>query len=364
MATTFQRAVCALLVPTLLTSGGCLSSSYRIPRGELERLAQTPPDQRWQGLRATQQMFGSDTPPSSGVTYVPQPQLIVYPDVFAYRGRSYNVPRAYGSGRGPGVGAVGASGRSGSGSSSSSGSGSSGGGGSSGGSFDPKAVVVVVVLAAVVVFVLAGSEGARYDGWLVVNPNETLFLDGDDGSTTALPLSMLTPEVAARASGATIYEGRDDRYVQIERAPLNRVGFTLQSGASLGLMPSRDASEPSFGFGGRAFFGGFPLQQLGLGVSADVMGGGGGLYAGVGGEIQFMPITWAGVYGGGGWASYDGGEGFGRRGGYYVNGGVQLELPFTTRCTGQLRGGVGRVDLGDGYGAVITPGASLGLAIY
>lgn len=349
-------ACCALAAP------GCLSASYRVEAEELSRLARTTPEQRWQSVRVTQRVLESDHPPGDVVPVQVDTPVVLLPTVFWYHGRSWGVPGhwrgnpgAWRPSGGAGPGAV------------HPGGGHSGGGGRSGGGPDAAVVAVIVLAAAGIVFVLAGTEGARYDGWVGVPPDETVFLDHPDGSVSAVPLASLTPGLADGASGATIYEGSDGRYLRLGRAPLQRVGFTLQSGVVAALVPHTGvgASGSGFGIGGRAFFGGYPLAQLGLGASADVVAGeAGSLLALVGPEVQLMPLLWGGVYLGAGWTSLSSDDRSVRTGGWYVRGGAMLELPVTTRFAASLRAGLARMDQGAEAGVLLMPELSLGLSLY
>lgn len=355
----------------LLASQGCLSSSYRVPPEELSRLAQTAPEQRWQAVRVTQRVFESDHPQASVTPVQVDAPMVLLPTVFWYRGRSWGVPghwrgnpRAGRYTTAPGTTTPGvprSGGRSGGGS-----GGSGGGGGRSGGP-DPAIVAVAVLAAAGIVFVLAGTEGARYDGWVGLPPNEEVYLEYPDGSVLSVPLSALTPELAAGAVAATVYEGYEGRYLRLGRAPLNRVGFTLQTGLLTAMVPHTGvgASGSGFGIGGRAFFGAYPVAPLGIGVSADVVAGqAGSLLALVGPELQVMPLLWAGVYLGTGWTSLTSDDSSVRTGGWYVRGGAMLELPLTTRFAASLRAGLSRLDYGSAAGVLLMPELSLGLSLY
>lgn len=359
----FRSAIVGVLVPSLLATG-CLSSSYRLSRDELSRLARTAPEQRWAAVRVTQRMFASDTPPTPAVA-IPAPETqVLLPPVYLYAGRTYRVPGTWQ--RSPTSAVVRGTTRSSSGSSSSSSSSSSSGG--SGRGPDALAVLVVVVASAAIVLVLAGSEGARYDGWMGLPPDEPLYVDLADGSVAEVPLSALTPALADASRGAWVFEGTASRYVELERAPLDRRGFSMQAGASFAAVPTHfgsDASGTGFGFGGRAFLGGFPLHQLGLGATADIMGGTDGtVIASVGAEVQVMPITPVGVYAGVGWSSLAPGDSANRYGGWYVRGGVQGELPITTRLAASLRAGVQRIDFGERVSTAYVPEVSVGLSVY
>lgn len=374
MGTLLRRTLSTLLAANLLAGpAGCLSSSYRIGHDELLRLASQPPEVRWQGVRATQRMLASDTPPEQRVTVADvQPPMVAYPSVWWVNGTSVSTPSHWYGGQnrpaswGSSVGSVAnvatRGGSGGGGSGGHSGGGGSGGGG--GGNGAAIVVVVVVVLAGVMVLVLAGTEGMRYDGQIAVHPHEVVYLDDGAGNLFAVPLSALTPEMAARANDAVIYEGPEDRYQRLGRAPLNRVGGTVSFGVGGALVHGSDASQTGVGFAARSFFGGFPVQQLGLGLTADLASGIGNFSANVGGEVQAMPITYVGGYLGAGWSWSQVPSPTRDLSGWYVRAGVQGELPMTTRLTAQLRAGGGRYDYGQDYGAVWVPELSLGLAVY
>lgn len=362
MRPALRRALTALLMPLSIASPACLSSSYRVAPDELARLARTAPEQRWQAVRVTQRMLDSDRPPASTTALAVDPPVVILPPGLWFRGRAWGVPGGWR--RNPGTAHVGG-GVGGGGGSSGSGGGSSGGGSSGGSGPGAAAVAVVVIAAAGIVFVLAGTEGARYDGWVGVPPDELVYLQNADGSMTSLPLSALTPELADRSYGATIYEGPDDRYLRLGRAPLDRVGLTVQSGIASAMVPRGSGSGSVFALGGRGFFGGYPLAQLGIGANADVLAAtDGSLVAMVGGEAQVMPVLWAGAYVGAGWSSLTPGDVGQRVGGWYARGGALLELPITTRLAASLRAGVGRMELGSGIGVLVVPELSLGLSVY
>jgi len=350
---------------------GCLSSSYRISQGELSRLARLPPAERWQGVRATQRMLASDAPPAPAAV-VPASEEVILPAVYLFNGSQYYVPGAW-RGNAGGWGAsrtVSTTRSSGGRASGSSGSGRSSGSSGSSGSGAGAAVavaVVVVVGAALMVFVLAGTEGARYDGWFGLPPNELLYVDEPDGSVTAVPLAAVTPDLADRSRGAVMYEGRDDRYLRLGRAPLDRVGLTVSSGPVAAAIPTvgRDGGDTGFGFGGRAFFGGFFTQQFGAGLTVDVLASTHGqILAGGGVEAQAMPLTHVGAYlGAGGYVVVADGPPAQSFSAWYARAGLQLELPLTTRLTAQLRLGASRIAPRD-LPAAYVPEASVGMAVY
>lgn len=337
----------ALLLTAALHATGCLSSSYRVRGDELARLSQTDPEARWQRVRAVQQLGGDEPPPGgvvlAPVAFVPDPVgVVLVPGVRPARQRVAPPPPARSSG-GP------RSARGG------------GGGGGGNGRLDAWVVAAVVVGAAVGAFVLAGVEGARYDGWIATSPDEPLYLDTDQG-VAVVPLSQLTPGLAAQSRGATVFEGSAPRFLRLGRAPLDRVGFTLQSGAVIGVIPGSRAGEGAWAYGGRALFGGFPLQQLGVGLLADIVSNGPETLVRVGGEAQVMPITWVGLYAGGGYASVYRADPTRSDPAPWFHAGLQLEGPVTTRLS--VLGRAGAQWTGVGEGGTWGPGFSLGLAVY
>lgn len=346
-----RRATAGVMASLLLGSPGCLSSSYRVAPDELARLARVDPALRWQSVRVTQLMIASSHPPPNARVVPGTPGVVIVPGVLWFRGRARWLP---GTARGASVGRAASGARGGS-------SGSHGNGRP-----NPAAAVAVAVLAAAgIVFVLAATEGARYDGWVGVPPDEPVYLEVTDGTVLAVPLSALTPELAAAALRATIYEGSTERFARLERAPLNRAGFAVQSGVVGALIPRAGGRASVFGGGARAFFGGFPVRALGVGASADVLAGvDGALLATVGAEAQVMPLLWAGAYLGAGGAWLTPGQPGPNASGWFVRGGAQLELPVTTRFAASLRAGAAYLSLDGAQGAAWMPELSLGLSVY
>ncbi|MBI5512754.1 MAG: hypothetical protein HY909_03245 [Deltaproteobacteria bacterium] len=345
-----RRGLVACLLPGLCLGQGCLSNSYRIPPDELLRIASLPPNQRGVHVRAVQTIAHRDTPPPN-VTYLPQGWALQPLFQLQYGTGMNSVgwsPRPRGV-TGVGGGSGGGSGGSG---------GGSGGGG--GGSGNAAAIAVVVVAGVLLVFVLAGTEGARYDGWVGLPPNEMLFLEGPEG-TVAVPMNELTPALASRTYTATVYEGSTARYELRGRAPLNRVGFTFQGGVGLSTVPDRTGTAVEAGLGGRVFLGGYPVQQLGLGLTFNAAGNG-NLVASVGGEVQVMPLTYLGMYAG--FAAAFTTQPDRGRSGTVVQAGVQVEAPLTTRLTFQVRAGGAYLDVGLPGGAFLQGEATAGMAVY
>lgn len=223
-------------------------------------------------------------------------------------------------------------------------------------------MVAAVLVAGVAVFVLAGSEGARYDGWVEVDPDETVYLETDQG-LLAVPIAQLTPALAAMAHRATLYEGAAPRFNRLGRAPLNRVGFNLTAGPGFGMIPRVGGGDAETGIGGHTFLGYFPVQSVGLGLNFDFSASR-GILASIGPELRFLPFMYGGLYGG---AAVTFGEAGGTspgRGldGFSLRAGLLGELPITTRLSLQLRAGLAQVRTN--LGVQSSPELGLALSIY
>jgi hypothetical protein len=352
-------AFCFLLCPLLLL--GCLSNSYYVQRDELQRLAATPPESRWQSVRAVQRIGGDDNPPvdDSYVAYESHPVYVSTVVIDSHHHhhhfpprRSVSRPVADAGGSVPGGSApVGSSAKKGNG--------------------DPNSAAVVaaaVVVGAGAGFILAASEGARYDGWVAVNPDEPLHLKLRTGQTVPVALSSLTPADLALADGATIYEGDRERFPKLGRAPLDRAGFVFTTAMHFGGLQQVDA-KPATGFGGYALIGGNIANVATLGFSATADLGmdskGSLLMATLAPEIQIFPVKYVGIYGAGGWAFRNSGlAGSATRAdeGWLVRGGLLGEIPMTTRLAFQARIGASNQFFPEK--STLTWEGQLGLAIY
>ena len=396
------RLVAVLLV---VPAAGCLSSTYVIPRQDALALTQLAPERRGDSVRVVQEIF-ADTP-ERAPSVTGSTQLDLAPRVYVFGGVSGG-SGVGGSGVGggavgggtvavappggggtvgvtPGGGTVGAaptagtvgvtpapggtapggtapnpSGSGGTG-------GGSGGSGGSGGGGDGTAVVVVVVVAlsAVVALVLAGTEGARYDGWARLNPMHPVHVLASDGSTSWVPLALLDAQTAAAATELLVSED-EGPFLTLGRAPLNRVGFVygMEGGvASLrgrrGLTGAAFAAHVQLGF--------FPLQQLGL-LFDTLLGlgdrdGNTLVNAQFGGELQALPLALGpvhlGAFGRVGTASPTQRD---ERWALSVGGGGLVQLELTTRLALTLRGGATYVN--EARGGVVTGEGMLGLAVY
>jgi len=235
---------------------GCSTTSYKIPANELQRLAVTPPEQRGQHVRVIQQLGETDVGPAYPVEA--QTQIVIFPEVNVYgpyeRRRYYN----YG-GSGGNVGASG-------GRSVAHGTPSSGGGhsfGSSGKAGDGKAeAIAILVTAAVILVAAAAVEGSRFDGYAQLHPMMPVHLFGRDGGYTVLPLAWIDPQTAAWAEFG-IVRNTEGPWTELERAPLDRVGFSYAMFGGIGSYKSADGSVEN-GTATTIQLGVFPDQRVGI----------------------------------------------------------------------------------------------------
>lgn len=236
-----------------MLSTACLSTSHRVSKGELMKLASVAPEQRGEQVRVVQSIGNQDDPPPADrvqgntVVYVHSPIWV------------NGHPRHH---RHTGGGSV---------STGSTGGGHVSGGkssGKSGGGFgdlakgkkaDGKAWIFLAAAAAVG---LAATEGARYDGWVKLHPMHPVHLVGPYGEHAVLPLAHLDERSAAWAHHAVVRQG-EGPWTSLGRAPLNRQGFTYTVSLGAGEIPviGLDADP---GFVGHIQFGYFPTKRLGF----------------------------------------------------------------------------------------------------
>jgi len=230
---------------TAVLAAGCLSSTHRISRTDLQRMAQMPPEQRSQRVRVVQSFYG-DEPPAAEPVHAGTTVVVVG------GGHHHGEHRA--AGRGPG--------------------GSGGPGGEPKGSKkaaeaakDAKSWMVV---AAAVALGLAFTEGARFDGWVDLHPMHPVHLYGPYGQYRMVPMAQLTPEHAAWASKAFVRPS-EGPWIRPERAPLNRRGWTysvllgsaqIPSGQEAAAGIGTDSAEP--GFLGHIQLGRYVTKQTGI----------------------------------------------------------------------------------------------------
>jgi hypothetical protein len=344
---------------------GCLSNSYVVEHGELERLSALQADERAVSVRAVQRIGGDDYPPD-GESFAPPPDD-ANPTVFAgtivVNSHHHDGAGSPHSGPHPSALPHVTDGSSSTGTT----SGHAGYKKGNGDSLTAAAVAAAVVGGAAAAFTAIGSEGARYDGWLAVNPDESLHLQLPDGRVRTVPLSVLSPSDAAATDYAILYEGEEGRFARLRRAPLDRAGFTVTTALHMGGVP-QIGGEVATGMGGYLHLGGNIANMVTLGMTATADSGLDAkrsmLIATLAPELQIFPVRYVGFYGGYGW-SFRNTDVDGRTradSGGFFRAGVVGELPLTTRLALQARVGIADYLLPEG-GRLLAEG-QLGIAIY
>jgi len=332
-----MRPVAILLAAAVATSG-CASNTYKIPASELQRLATVPPEARGQHVRVVQQLSNADLGPPAPVTG--ETQIVIFPQVNVYgpaRGRTYADHR-HGVSGGGGFGSVSHGGGH--------GGGHSGGGGGGGGGDGKAEAIAILVVAATVLVVAAAVEGSRFDGYAQLHPMHPVYLFGRDGGPTAMPLAWIDPQTAAWARYGLVRRN-EGPWRELERAPLDRVGFTYAMFGGVGTYTSADGSKET-GTATTIQLGVFPDQRVGLlgsiffgwrdnAVSQTLFESRYTL------ELQAYPVASGpvhfGLYGGGGGAyRWEDGIPGGNAGSLALLGGAMLQLDINTRLaiTGRL----------------------------
>lgn len=235
-----MRALAMVLAASLIAPG-CVANSYRIPTSDLQRIAQTPPEQRAQRVRVIQEITATDVAPAERVDS--GTQIIFVPQISVSTGPRYR-PRG-GGGVGGGGGGI-----------------TKGGSGGGSGSDGKAAAVAVIVIAAIGLFVVAGIEGSRFDGWAQLHPMHPVHLLGKDGGYQVMPLAWIDPQTAAWTERAVVRPS-EGPWNQLERAPLSRQGATYGVYGGSGSLRSAHGDlgiGPSFTIQG----GYFPNQHVGI----------------------------------------------------------------------------------------------------
>jgi hypothetical protein len=255
----------ALILAGSMIGTGCASTTYHIPASELQRLAAMPPEARGQHVRVVQQLSDGEVEPAQPITAETQVEFFPDPDVWGPdRHRWYTGSDSWGGGGVSGGGTVrdhrtglGGGGR---GTAAHSSGGLNLGGGKAG---DGKGEAIAILAAAAVILVVAaGVEGSRFDGYADLHPMYPMHVVGKDGTVAVMPLAWIDPQTAAWADHAVVREGEGPWHA-LERAPLDRRGFTYALLGGLGTYKSVDNSVDT----GPAFtiqLGYFPDQKLGI----------------------------------------------------------------------------------------------------
>lgn len=279
-----MRALAVVLAVSLVA--GCGVNSYRIPTGELARLAQAPPAVRGEHVRVVQDIVASDVPTAPPVSS--ETEIVVIPQVNISAG-----VRTRGRGGGWGGG----------------GGGSGGPGGKIGGAGgDGKAAAVAILFVAATALITAAAiEGSRFDGYARLHPMHPVHLIGRDGSYTVMPLAWIDPRAVAWTETAVV-RPTEGPWLQLERAPLSRTGLAYGMYGGLGSLRSADGTL-AMGAAWTVQLGYFPTQQLGVFASV-FFGWRDNRYNATlfetrtTAELQFFPVQvgrlHAGLFGGGG----------------------------------------------------------------
>lgn len=339
-----MRAIAVVTAACLL--GGCLTNTYQISSTELNRLAATPPDQRGEGVRVTQEFEGESPPAQPAVGHETQIVFVPRTVIVVGDGRHHHH-----GGRG-GVGGSGG------------GSGGKGGKGGKlgGGGGDGKgAVILLVAIAAGAGIVLAATEGQRFDGWVRMHPMHPVHLWGPWGYGV-VPLAQLDPQTAAVATKAVVRD-REGPWTRLSRAPLDRRGWSYSVLGGAGQLDGIDGRGvgPQF----HIQLGYYPTQQVGLQLEWSPAWRDDGtdttlLDLRVGLELDVMPLTVGPMHAGGflnasmGWRH----DSTGTDEAGFTGGGAKLQYELTTFLALTGRFGITRA-----YGE-LTQDATVGLSIY
>jgi hypothetical protein len=347
--------------------GGCLSNEYVIPRAELARLAQLPPEQRGQRVQVVQRLgdrrgeaIDTTSPPPApgydqGQGYGPPPEgyvedggphvgvgVLIVPGPppllpllppgpgFAHgrppagpvpMARGVPAPRKpSGGGGGGGIGKVG-----------------SGGGGKD------DLIALVIVVAVLATIGMVATEGARYDGHVAMYAWQPVHLKDGNGQEREIPLAQLTPADASATKEALIMDDEGWGMVRLGRRPLDRQGFAFKM--DVGGFHSSSSALAGGGVGLNLQLGYFPHHVAGILGTWSFAGGSdtnGDSFTRnhLAVEAQVFPVgVWRLHLGGFGhvgkqWADDAPG---GARSGLALGGGLMLEIGLTARLALTLR---------------------------
>lgn len=235
------------------------------------------------------------------------------------------------------------------------------------------ATLALVLLTAVVVgAVLAGTEGARYDGWVAVHPHHPLHVVGPQGHRLIALDELREGEIGPEDTAVIVGPEGAGTWLR-GRAPLDRQGFSYHVGGGFGGSQLGGTLVQSGGTG-EIGLGVFPSSMIGLAgrfqFGRGFAQGGDYLTIRAGGEAQALPIDlgWfhLGGYGGAGYEWVKAGLGdlpeLDEDRLYMQIGGL-AELEWTTRLALYLRYGISSALIGPNTSAW-TPDFSIGLSIY
>ena len=399
-ATRERKQVPALVAFAAILSyacGGCLSNEYVIPKTELARLAQLPPEQRGQSVQMVQaigdrraEAIDTTQPPppqeyAQGQGYGPPPEGYVEGGPEAHVGVGIIIapfppvplgppllgpgmgPRAFPGPRGP-VGAV--PGRAAPVGPRRPGAPSSGGSKIGGGNSKNDLAALIIAVALVATIGMVATEGARYDGSVAMYPWQPVHLKDASGQEREVPLAQITPADVATASQAVVMDDEGWGFMRLGRRSLDHQGFAFKM--DLGALRSSSSSLSASGFGTNIQLGYFPHRTFGL-LGAWAFSGGsdrnGDSYYrnNLALEAQVFPVNvWRlhlGGFGHGG-VQYAHDALGGTRDGAAFGGGLILELALTTRLALTARADYTSAHVALGGGWAGTEMFTAGVAIY
>lgn len=345
-----MRTAVGIVLSLAMAASGC-ASSYRIPGGELQRIAAQPPESRGYKVRVVQDILESGSPGAERVEQ--DTQIILVPNFhISVAGGPRRGPMGHGGGHVSGGGGG------------KSGGGIGGGGGSAG---DGKGLAIAaVVVAASVLVAAAAVEGSRYDGWAQLHPMHPVHLTGRDGSYLVMPLAWIDAETAAWTRRATVRR-TEGPWRSLGRAPLDRAGATYGMYAGTGSLRSA-YGDLELGTAFTIQLGYFPTQELGV-VGSVFFGWRDNrmdetlFESRYTLELQALPLQLgrlhAGVFGGlGGAYRFEDGVRGGDSGSGAFTGGTLFQLDVNTRIAVTARLGVARAH------DELAKDISVGLAVY
>ncbi|HEY5282793.1 MAG TPA: hypothetical protein VIM14_08385, partial [Polyangia bacterium] len=251
-----QQAVALVAFAAFTSSlcGGCLSNEYVIPKAELTRLVQLPPEQRGQRLQVVQELgdrrseaIDTTQPPQpssppeygQGQGYETPPEGYVEGESESHLGVGILIvpgqiggPTARGGVRGPGplAGPRGPTAALPSRAAPSRRPGvpASGIGNGSGGGGKDELVALLIVVAVLATFGMVATEGARYDGSVAMYPWQPVHLKDDQGREREVPLAALSLSDVESARKAVVMDDEGWGLMRLGRKPLDRRGFAFK----------------------------------------------------------------------------------------------------------------------------------------
>jgi hypothetical protein len=378
--------------------GGCLSNEYVIPKQELARLAQIPPEQRGQNVQIVQEIgdrraeaIDTTQPPPpeypQGQGYGPPPEGYVeegsQPNVGVGVGVGVIIapfppvpmgpplpgpgmgPRAFPGPRGP-VGAL--PGRAAPVAPRRPSAPSAGGSKISGGNSKNDLAALIIAVALVATIGMVATEGARYDGSVAMYPWQPVHLKDGNGQEREVPLAQITPTDVAVVSRAVVMDDEGWGFMRLGRRPLDHRGFAFKM--DLGVLHSSSLSTN--GFGTNIQLGYFPHHTFGL-LGAWAFSGGSDVDGksyyrnNLALEAQVFPVSIARLHLGGfghGGVQYANDASGGTRSGAAFGGGLILELALTTRLALTARADYTSAHVAPGGGWAGTEMFTAGVAIY